>query len=485
MSPARIRLATLSVFSAAVCAAAAGEKATILAWSDLHGKVPPGLKVLVDSARTAADAAKLPLVVLDGGDVLFGSRLAHITGGVAQTAELNFLKPDAMTLGIGDFAWNRDKLDSLLRVLDFPVVTANLRRNVDDAPIGGHRSALLERGGLKIGVVGVSDPDLDYPDRQEKNGDMRVDPEEEATTKEIATLRQAGAALVVVLCNASDAVASKLARLEGADVVLNAHDFATGSVRRDGLTTMAKVPAGGASVLRIDLERIENNGWTAKATTLPVPKSLPANAAWRAMNATHDSLLAAFQSRIVGELKAPWPATRREAPLGDWMADALRGGTRSDIALVPASWLRKGLPRGRVRVDDIWNAVPPGLNMVSVFTLPGSDVMKYLERQMRRSKEFLFVSGLSCTPDSSMFGGSPIAARIGGKPLDKSAYYRIAIPLQLRNDIYELTGISEGSAGAEWTGTWESDMAIEWALSKGLSVETGRVPPMYGGTAPK
>ena len=168
------------------------------------------------------------------------------------------------------------------------------------------------------------------------------------------------------------------------------------------------------------------------------------------MNATHDSLLSAYQSREIGNLKAAWAPTRREAPLGNWMADALRGGTKADIALVPASWIQKGFPKGRVRVEDVWNAIPPGLNMVSVFTLPGSDVMKYLERQMRHSKEYIFLSGLSCTPDSSMFGGNPIAAVVGGKPLDKSAYYRIAIPKQLRNDIYELTGISESSAGAEW-----------------------------------
>jgi len=112
--------------------------------------------------------------------------------------------------------------------------------------------------------------------------------------------------------------------------------------------------------------------------------------------------------------------------------------------------------------------------------------MKYLERQMRHSKEYIFLSGLSCTPDSSMFGGNPIAALVGGKPLDKSAYYRIAIPKQLRNDIYELTGISESSAGAEWTGIWESDMIIEWARTNGLPMQTARrVPAMYCGTAPK
>lgn len=490
MHPSSPRLQTILVLSAflssAIPAGAAGRNATILVWSDLHGKVPPGLKVLVDSAREAAGAAGRPLVALDGGDALFGSRLSHITSGVAQTAELNFLKPDASTLGLGDFDWNRGRLDSLLRVLDFPVLTSNLRRNVDDAPIGGKRSTLVETAGLKIGVVGVSDPDLYYPERQDRNGDMRVDPEEDAVSAEVAKLRQAGADPVVVLCHASEQVAAKLAHLDGVDLVLGSRDIARGSIAQSGAAWIASVPAGGTEVLRIDLEKPEGGAWTASAAPLSTPRKVPLNAAWKAMNASHDSLLAAFQSREVGVLKAAWTPTRREGPLGDWMADALRGGTGADMALVPASWIRKGFPKGRVRVEDVWNAIPPGLNMVSVFTLPGSDVMKFLERQMRRSKEFLFVSGLSCTPDSSMFGGSPISAIVGGKALDKSAYYRIAIPKQLRNDIYELTGISEGSAGAEWTGLWESDVVVQWALTNGLATPVGkRVPAMYGGTAPK
>ena len=257
MHPPIQRFPTFSVIAACVCAAcsagAAGQVATILVWSDLHGKVPPGLKVLVDSAREAAAATSRPIAMLDGGDALFGSRLSHITAGVSQTAELNFLKPDAMVLGLGDFDWSRGRLDSLLRVLDFPVLTANLRRNVDDAPIGGKRSTLLESAGLKIGLIGVTDPEIDYPERQDKNGDMRVDPEEAAVSAEVAALRQSGANLVIVLCHANEAVSAKFTRMQGVDLVLESHDFASASASQTGSTWIAKIPSGGASVLRISI----------------------------------------------------------------------------------------------------------------------------------------------------------------------------------------------------------------------------------------
>jgi len=483
-----LRSLTISVLSAAcfagVAGAAAAPPAIVVAWSDLHGRIPPGLKVLVDSLRQAGEASGTPVVALDAGDAFFGSPLALATRGVATTAELNFLKPDAMTLGKGDFDWNRERLDSLLRVLDFPVVTANLRRNVDDAPIGGRRGVVVVRGGLKVGVLGIGDPDLDYPDRQDRNGDMRVDPEEKAATETVKELRADGAALVVALVHGGAAVARRIAAVEGVDVVLSASDAAEGSAERVGGTWIAQIPGGGAKVLRLDVQS-NDPGWTVAASTVSVPRQRPMNAAWKAMDATHDSIATAVLGQEIGTLKAAWAPTRREGPLGDWMADALRGGTGADLALVPASWIRNGLPKGKVRVEHLWNAIPPGLNLVSVFTLPGSDVMKFLERQMRKSKEFLFVSGLTCSPDSSMFGGNPIRATIGGKPLDKSAYYRIAIPRQLRDDIYELTGISESSAAPEWTTTWEADMVAAWGRRNGLAVQTGRVPTMYGGSAPK
>lgn len=482
------RLQTISVLSAtllgATVAASAAPSAIVVAWGDLHGKVPSGLKFLVDSLRQSGEAAGVPVIAVDVGDALFGSHLSRLTRGVATTAELNFLKPDAMTLGKGDFDWNRDRLDSLLRVLDFPVVTANLRRNVDDAPIGGRRGVVVVRGSLKVGVLGIGDPDLDYPDRQDRNGDMRVDPEEKAATEAVAELRASGASLVVALVHGGAAVARRIGAIEGVDVVLAASEAREGAAERVGGTWIAQVPGGGTSVLRLDLQA-NDPGWTATASTLPLSRQRPLNAAWKAMDATHDSLVASNLGQEIGTLKSAWAPTRREGPLGNWMADALRDGTGADLSLVPASWIRAGFPKGKVRVEHVWNAIPPGLNLVSVFTLPGSDVMKFLERQMRKSKEYLFVSGLTCTPDSSMFGGNPIRATIGGKPLDKSAYYRIAIPRQLREDIYELTGVSESSAAPEWTTVWEADMVAAWARKNGLVVQTGRVPAMYGGNAPK
>ncbi|MCB9496456.1 MAG: bifunctional metallophosphatase/5'-nucleotidase [Fibrobacteria bacterium] len=482
-----LTLAVLT-FCHAPALAAPGSSATFLAWTDLHGEIPSGLKLLVDSAREASKTSGRPLVVVDGGEAFLGSRIAHLTRGLSSTAEMNWIRPDAMTLGLGDFDWDRSRLDSLLKVIDFPVLTANLRRNVDDEPIGGSRSLLCCDDSGTIGIVGIGDPDLDYPQRPARNGDMRVDPVANAVEGEVSELRAKGARLVAVLVHGGSSVAQTVAKIPGVDLVLLAPvpgvPKADLPPRRVGKTWIATLPAGGAQVARIDLESTDT-GWTISVAPVKVPAGRPLNAAWKSMRNHHDSLVAAFQAREVGVLRQAWPTTRREGPLGDWMADALRIKTGSDIAFVPASWIRSGFPKGKVRVGDVWNAVPPGLNMASVFTLPGSDVMKVLQRQMRRSKEFLFVSGLTCSPDSSMFGGNPIAATVGGKPLDKSAYYRIAIPRQLRNDIFELMGISEASANPEWTETWESDLVIEYALEHGLEVEVGRVPPMYGGNAPR
>jgi len=483
-------ISTISVITA--CAALGANPAradgglTILVWSDLHGKVPSGLNVVVDSARAAAAASRSGLLALDAGDAFFGSRLAHITSGVSMVAEINFLRPDAMILGYNDFSWNRGRLDSLMSAISdtIKIVSTNLRRNVDDQALGGHRSLILTTGGHKVGLVGIADPELANTARPERMGDIRIDDEADATTREVEVLRKAGASPVIVVAHAGDESVAKLAKIPGVDLVLQSHDLDAPGLKPIGAGWIAQVPSGSASVLRIDLDSADSK-WTARQSSIPMPRTTSLNAAWKEMDRSHEQMLRDVQDREVGTLKAAWPVTRREGLLGNWVADAFRGVTNSDLGLVPSTWIRKGLPKGKVRVSDIWNIVPPSEELVSIFNLPASDVMKLLERQMRRSKDFLFISGLTCTPDSSMYGGSPISVKVNGKPIDRSAYFKIAVPQDLRDDIYELTGISEESAGLTYTDKWEADVLIEWGKTHGLATDVGRVPAMYGGTAPR
>jgi len=195
-----------------------------------------------------------------------------------------------------------------------------------------------------------------------------------------------------------------------------------------------------------------------------------------------DSLAKVLKVRtdlVLDTLKEAWPKTVREGQLGNFLADALRKEAGADIGLWPSGSLRGGLAKGKVTVGDLWKALPAP-EQVSVFEIPGSDVQRMLLRQMMQPREFLFLSGASCTADSSRFGGSPIKVFVDGKPIQPSGRYKIAIPKAIRSRMFDLTGFSLESAAPQYLERWDRDMIEAYIRTNRMKTSLGRVPAMYG-----
>ncbi len=476
-----IRIAALAL---AVATAAEPPRAlSLLVWGDLHGDPSPKLFSWVDSLRRKADAQHYPLLALDAGDAIFGSDLAFASRGTSQPAVLNLVQPDAITLGARDFWWNRDKLDSIVASLQVPVVTSNILHALSDKPYGGKSWAMWDFDGLLVGVIGVADPELDASERPSKAFDLRANDPPENVAAAMEALKQRKAELVVVLSHAGAEADAALARaVPGIDLIVGTRDEAQPApMRKEGDTWIVRCPTGSSSLKEIEVSLGGGTVAITENVTSP-PADIPLPPDWKPLFDSLSAFLKSKSDAIAGSLAEPWPKTGREGHLGNFLADALRLQSGADIAFWPASALLAGLPKGKVTMGDLWKTVPPP-EQVSLFELPGSDIQKLLLRQMRQPKEFLFLSGASCTSDSSRFGGSPIQVFVDGKPIQSSGRYKIAIPLSIRNRIYDLTGLSLQSAGPVYMERWDRDMIEEHARGKGLVSSLGRVPAMYGASA--
>lgn len=477
-----IRIAALAL---AVATAAEPPRAlSLLVWGDLHGDPSPKLFSWVDSLRRKADAQQYPLLALDAGDAIFGSDLAFASRGTSQATVLNLVQPDAMTLGTRDFWWSRDRLDSIVGSLQTPVLTSNILHALSDKPYGGRSWAMWDFDGLRVGVIGVADPVLDAAERPSKAYDLRANDPPENVPAALEALRERKVDLVVVLSHAGADADAILARtVPGIHLIVGARDESqTADMRKEGDTWIVRAPSGSSSLKEIEIALGGGTVSITESLTSP-PAGIAIVPEWKP---TFDSLATFLKSKsetVAGTLPEPWPKTAREGHLGNFLADALRHESGADIAFWPASAVIAGLPKGKVTMGDLWKTVPPP-EQVSLFELPGSDVQKVLLRQMRQPKEFLFLSGASCTSDSSRFGGSPIQVFVDGKPIQSSGRYKIAIPLSVRNRIYDLTGLSLQSAGPVYMERWDRDMIEKYAREKGLATTLGRVPAMYGASAP-
>lgn len=100
-----------------------------------------------------------------------------------------------------------------------------------------------------------------------------------------------------------------------------------------------------------------------------------------------------------------WLVRKYETSLGDFCADAFRFTLGTDIALVGGGSLRKDLPSGDIKFDDIFNVFPFS-NMVCKAELTGKQILDVLEFSVGAWPAdfggFLQVSGLTFEFDPSI-----------------------------------------------------------------------------------
>jgi 5'-nucleotidase len=89
------------------------------------------------------------------GDFVQGTPYFNLFGGQAEIACMNFMQYDAACLGNHEFDNGLDNLADMLRAARFPVVATNL--DFTGTPLEGltHRSLVLQREGVKIGIMGL------------------------------------------------------------------------------------------------------------------------------------------------------------------------------------------------------------------------------------------------------------------------------------------------------------------------------------------
>ena len=140
----------------------------ILHTSDTHSRIEPidlhaadpyaGAGGVVRRATFLKDfRTKNPDVLLfDCGDISQGTPYYNLFRGEVEVQMMNLMGYDAMTIGNHEFDFGLDNMARLFRMAHCPVVCANY--DVTGTVLEGlvKPYVVLERGGIKIGVFGVS-----------------------------------------------------------------------------------------------------------------------------------------------------------------------------------------------------------------------------------------------------------------------------------------------------------------------------------------
>ncbi len=225
----------------------------ILATSDLHVHITPwdyyadrssatgGLArtaTLIAAARAEVEACLL----LDNGDLLQGSPMGDLEATLNSTAQthpmiaaMNALGYDAATLGNHEFSNGLAYLMRQLCQARFPVVSANIARQLGDTPLLDQTlvppSVILPRSlgdgrgnrqMIRIGVLGLVPPQTTQWDHQQLGDTLVTRDILEAAAAHVPQLRRDGADIVIALSHSGIGAPTAGANLENATAALAA-----------------------------------------------------------------------------------------------------------------------------------------------------------------------------------------------------------------------------------------------------------------------
>ncbi|WP_232629588.1 bifunctional metallophosphatase/5'-nucleotidase [Methylobacterium sp. Leaf118] len=385
----------------------------------------------------AERARGVPLLYAHAGDCFSPSLMSGFDKGAHIVALHNLAPPDIFVPGNHEFDFGPAIFAERRAEARFPFFAANLRDGAGQPLPGVKDAAIVELGGVRVGLVGIA---LQATPEKSQSGSLRFGPEIETLAAEAAKLRASGAQMIVGVAHTARPVDEAIQRARIVDILLSGHDHDL-VVRDDGQAVLVESGHDAQSVTAIDV-------YVTDAGHGPLR--------WRAAFRIHDTAevtpdpeTAALVARIEGELsreldvvlgttQAPLDSRiasvrAREASFGSLVADAVRAQTGAQVGLMNGGGIRgdRLYPAGTALTRrDILSELPFG-NTVALVAISGARLRAALENGYRdlgrTSGRFLQISGLTVTLDpKAPPGRRVVAARVGGVPLDEAGTYQVA-----------------------------------------------------------
>ena len=298
------------------------------------------------------------VLFLDGGDTWHGSWTALQTKGADMVGLMDHLKIDGTT-GHFEFTLGAERMKELADARPYKFMAGNVLDEWKEPVFTPWQ--VIERGGVKVGVVGQAFPFTPVANPRWMVPDWTFGIQEELVRANVAAARAAGAQVVVLLSHNGYDVDCKLAgRVEGIDVILGGHTH--DALPRPTLVGRTLVLASGCSgkfLARLDLDVQGNQvkGWRHRL----IPVFSNAIVPDPTMAAAIEAVRAPYKAELSRELGRTEGLLYRRGNLGgtldDLICTAMLEGRDAEIALSPGfRWGPSLLPGQAIQAEDLYNA---------------------------------------------------------------------------------------------------------------------------------
>jgi len=378
-----------------------GKRVTLLHFTDTHAQLEthpeyvPGaapeiqmmggyarLKTAIERERAHGEG---PCFLFDGGDEFQGSGPAAWSEGEVILAPLNALGIDAFTPGNWEPAYGPERFKQTMAQLACPVVCYNFHdKSSGERLFPG--SIILEREGVRVAVVGVTD--IGASERQPPAEFRGMDTSRVDGLRDfVRDLRDRERPdVVVALTHTGLSIARELARLTPEfDVVLSGHTHErTAWPILEGDVIVIEPGSFGSFLGRLDLILKPGGGVAAHSFRLiPILASRYDEDA--GVKALVDRSLQSHRARMARQAGKTETVLMRydllETTADDFIADAVRETARADIGFT--NGFRFGVPvqPRTITEADLWNLLPMDARMKRGW-VTGKELREYLEHEL-------------------------------------------------------------------------------------------------------
>lgn len=406
-------------------------------------------------------------ILVDGGDQFQGTLFHTYYKGKAAAEMMNRLAYDGMTLGNHEFDDGPEVLRGFMEAVQFPVLVSNVDVSSELALAGVlKKSAVIERAGQKIGLIGLTTEDVD----EISSPGPRVIPQDSVASvqADVDGLTAMGINKIIVLSHAGYATDRMVAaNTTGVDVIVGGHTntyLSNTSDRAQGPypTMVGDTAVGDTAIVQayaygkflgelnvtfddagkvvfatgepqiMDAGVSEDTGTKDRIAELAMP-----------LNEIRNKVVAQAAEAIDGERSN---CRYKECAMGNLVADAMLARVRDQgvqIAIQNGGGLRSSIGAGEVTLGEVFTVLP-FQNTLATFQIKGAANRDALENAVAQCDDpdkdgrFAQVAGVTFVITKGNATGARITdimvrEEAGFVPLDPEKTYGVVSNNFVRN----------------------------------------------------
>lgn len=391
-----------------------------------EGKCFGGIARLVNAVTEARKRSNNSILV-DGGDQFQGTLFYTYYKGRVAAEMMNKLGYDGMTVGNHEFDDGPKILREFIDAVNFPVLMSNADFSNETALADKLiKSTVIERGGEKIGLIGLTPEDTD--ELSSPGDNITFSDPIAAVQAEVDKLTTNGVNKIIVLSHSGYEVDKAVAAgTTGVDVIVGGHSNTLLSNSNEkakgpyptmvGATAIVQAYAYGKLLGELNVTFDDaGNIIEAKGEPLVLDGSVAEDVATKERVAELAIPLQELRDLIVAKSSGVINGNRdicriEECPMGNLITDAMLARVKSQgilIAIQNSGGIRASIDAGDVTMGEILRVLP-FQNTLSTFQVSGQVIMDALENGVSQVEDakgrFPQVSGIKFSWDPSIEAG--------------------------------------------------------------------------------